>query len=171
MNRLAMLMRSITGGIRSLPASTLPVGAVPVVVVVVVLVDVDVDVLVPAPPPVPVPPVPPVAPVPPVPPVSPVPEPVPLGGAVIVQVREAGVGSTLPAVSIARTSKVWVATLRLLSARGDWQPAHCPESIRHSNVAPASEAKPKLADVASGGAGRPGCERRLRGDGVDPERA
>ncbi|MFL5869387.1 MAG: hypothetical protein ACJ766_19955 [Thermoleophilaceae bacterium] len=35
------------------------------------------------------------------------------GGAVTVQVWEAGLGSVLPAASLARTSKLWLPTARL----------------------------------------------------------
>src|SRR5215212_7616645 len=53
-----------------------------------------------------------------------------------VQVRAAGVGSTLPAASFARTSKVWLPAARLAYALGEAQLAQAAPSSRHSKVAP-----------------------------------
>ncbi len=57
----------------------------------------------------------------------------------MVNVRVAGLGSTLPSASIARTAKVWVpAGSGAVVVNGDEQGVHGPRSIRHSNREPAS---------------------------------
>jgi hypothetical protein len=67
-----------------------------------------------------------------------------------VKLREAGVASTLPAVSVARMSNVWAPSASAESVRGDVQAVHAPPSTRHSNVEPASVAvKPKLGDAVA----------------------
>ena len=57
-----------------------------------------------------------------------------------VQERVAGVASTLPAASFARTEKVWEPFARLEYAFGDVHAAHAPASSLHSNDDPASVA-------------------------------
>ena len=52
-----------------------------------------------------------------------------------VQVKFAGVASVLPALSIARTSKLWEPSLRPLSSRGEEHGAKAPASSLHSNEA------------------------------------
>ena len=54
------------------------------------------------------------------------------GGTLTVQVREAGLPSVLPAASLARTSKVCEALVRLVYALGLLQDPQFPVSIRHS---------------------------------------
>src|SRR4051794_22535462 len=63
-----------------------------------------------------------------------------------VQVCAAGEGSVLPAGSVARTRNVCEPSARPVSVLGDVHAAHAPESRRHSNVAPVSEAKLNVAD-------------------------
>ena len=80
-----------------------------------------------------------------------------LGGVVsTTQERVAGVGSTLPAASMALTPNVCELSLRLEYARGDVQAEYATPSRLHSNVDPASlEEKLTLAEVefvAAGGA-------------------
>ena len=61
------------------------------------------------------------------------------GGAVsTVKSREAGVGSVLPAVSVARTSKVWAPSVSAAVVCGEVQVAKAPPSMRHSKVEPVS---------------------------------
>ena len=68
--------------------------------------------------------------------------------AATVKAREAGLGSRLPAASLARTSKVWLASLKPEYDLGDEQADQVLPSRRHSNVDPDSlELNPKLADV------------------------
>ena len=57
-----------------------------------------------------------------------------------VKVREAGVSSTLPAASLARTSNVWTLEAKPEYDFGEVHGAHSPASILHSKVAPASVA-------------------------------
>lgn len=57
----------------------------------------------------------------------------------MVQLKLAGVESTLPAVSVARTSNVRVPTLRLLYGFGEEHEQNEPPSSQHSNVEPVSE--------------------------------
>ena len=60
------------------------------------------------------------------------------GGAVsTVKLREAGVASTLPAGSIARTSNVWAPSAATAVVFADVHDVHAPPSTRHSNVEPA----------------------------------
>ena len=61
-------------------------------------------------------------------------------GATIVQLQVAGVGSTFPAVSVARTSIVWAPTARPASPSGDAHAFQVPPSRRHWNVEPVSVA-------------------------------
>ena len=74
-----------------------------------------------------------------------------MSGASVSTVKErvAGVGSTLPAGSVARTSKVWApsasATVGVWAAPGPLQGANTAASKRHSKVDPVSvEEKPKV---------------------------
>ena len=62
----------------------------------------------------------------------------------IVNVRDAGVGSTLPAASRARTSNVWVPSASAPTLCGDEHAANAAAPSRHSNVAPASEVNVKI---------------------------
>src|SRR6266496_3923271 len=69
------------------------------------------------------------------------------GGAVsTVKLREAGVGSVLPAASVARTRKVWEPSARALAgvcvSPGPEEAPNGSESKRHSKLAPGSEEKP-----------------------------
>ena len=48
---------------------------------------------------------------------------------------EAGLGSTLPAESIDRTSKVWLPELSAETVKGELQDSNGPSSTRHSNRA------------------------------------
>ena len=58
----------------------------------------------------------------------------------MIQVWLAGVASVLPASSIARTSKVWLPSVRAgESESGLEHDVQLPLSIRHSNVEPGSE--------------------------------
>jgi len=69
------------------------------------------------------------------------------GGAVsTVNILESGDVSTLPKESLARTSKMWEPSERVVYSLGLVQAVYAAPSIRHSNVAPASgEEKPKEA--------------------------
>ena len=55
------------------------------------------------------------------------------------KLRLAGVGSVLPAPSVARTSKPWEPSARPPSGSGLEHPAQVPPSRRHSKLDPASE--------------------------------
>ena len=55
-----------------------------------------------------------------------------------VKLREAGVGSTLPAASVARTSKVCDPCVRVALVKGEVQEAKAAASTRHWNVEPVS---------------------------------
>jgi hypothetical protein len=69
--------------------------------------------------------------------------------AATVNVRVAGVASTLPAASLARTENVCSPSARFVYACGEVQAANAAVSRRHSNVEPASVlVKPKDAEVA-----------------------
>src|SRR4051812_50173116 len=71
------------------------------------------------------------------------------GSASTVQLRVAGVASTLPAASVARTEKACVPTASPESDFGEEQPAQLPLSSLHWKVEPASLAlKEKLAVIA-----------------------
>ena len=62
-----------------------------------------------------------------------------------VKLRNAGVGSTLPAESVARTSKVCEPSARAAVVSGAEQSPQGPPSKRHSNVVPSSlEEKPNV---------------------------
>ena len=63
------------------------------------------------------------------------------GGASIVQRQSAGVASTLPAASVARTSKTCSPGARPLYAAGELHAAHVAPSRRQANVAPDSLAE------------------------------
>ena len=84
-----------------------------------------------------------------------------------VKLREAGLGSVLPAGSVARTSKVWApsaegarrAAARLQGSKS----ASWVESRRHSKLAPASEEKPKDGVASLVRPGGAGVDRGLRG--------
>ena len=68
------------------------------------------------------------------------------GGTLTVHVWLAGVGSVLPAASVARTSKVWDPFARLEYDAGEMQAPQAPASSRHWNVEPSSlEVNEKLA--------------------------
>ena len=56
----------------------------------------------------------------------------------IVQVWPAGVGSTLPAASLARTLKLWLPSARLLVLWGEAQAVKAAASSEHSNIVPSS---------------------------------
>jgi hypothetical protein len=67
----------------------------------------------------------------------------------MVQLRLAGVGSVLPALSLARTSKLWSVAVSEEYCLGELQGLQAPESMRHSKLEPFSLAlKLKLAEVA-----------------------
>src|SRR5205085_2214224 len=65
-----------------------------------------------------------------------------------VQPRVAGMGSVLPAASVARTAKVCSRSGRPAYALGDEHATQSPASRRHSNDAPASEENAKLGDAS-----------------------
>ena len=92
-----------------------------------------------------------------------------------VNVRVAGVASTLPAASVARTSNVYAPSASEPRMRGDVQlprPAVAPVSRRHSNVEPVSlEENVNVAELRRDRAGRTGVDRRVRRRRVDRERA
>src|SRR3954469_24910904 len=67
----------------------------------------------------------------------------------IVQVEVAGVASVLPAVSVARTSNVWLPSPSEAVVCGVVQAAQVPPSTRHSNVEPASDELNANVGVAS----------------------
>ena len=74
-----------------------------------------------------------------------------------VKVRLAGVGSVLPAGSVARTSKVCGPSASADVVNGVVQAANAAASTRHSNVEPASvEVKVKVGRVVVGRAARAG---------------
>jgi hypothetical protein len=74
----------------------------------------------------------------------------------IVHTLAAGVPSTFPARSLARTSNVWFPAVRLEKAMGLVQVANAAPSIRHSNVLPVSvDVNVKLAVVWFVGVGGP----------------
>ena len=66
-----------------------------------------------------------------------------------VKLRDAGVGSTLPAGSVARTSNVWAPSASDAVVSGDAHEPQAPPSTRHSNVEPASSAENPNVGVAS----------------------
>jgi hypothetical protein len=69
-------------------------------------------------------------------------------GTSTVKLRDAGLASTFPAASLARTSKVWLPSVKPEYDLGDEQAAQLLASRRHSNVEPDSlELNPKLAEV------------------------
>src|SRR5215210_7420913 len=66
-----------------------------------------------------------------------------------VKPRDAGVGSTLPAKSVARTSNVCAPSASGAVVSGAEQPLQAPPSTRHSNVVPSSsEEKPNVGVVS-----------------------
>src|SRR3954454_12359629 len=70
------------------------------------------------------------------------------------QVWLAAVASVLPAMSVARVSKVWLPSARAAAVCGLEQGAQLPPSTRHSNVEPPSEelnAKVGVASLSSAG--------------------
>ena len=67
-----------------------------------------------------------------------------------VKVRFAGVASTLPARSVARTSKVWTPSASVPVVRGEAQALNAALSTRHSKVEPASEVVNAKVGVGSG---------------------
>src|SRR5438270_5423559 len=81
----------------------------------------------------------------------------PAGGVVSrCHVHVAGLGSVLPAGSVARMSTVCWLSVRPLNVFGLVQALQAPPSIRHSNVEPASVApKLKVAAALLGSAGLP----------------
>ena len=66
-----------------------------------------------------------------------------------VKLREAGVGSTFPAGSVARTSKVWAPSASDAVVSGVEHEPQAPPSTRHSNVEPAWSAENANVGVAS----------------------
>jgi hypothetical protein len=72
-----------------------------------------------------------------------------------VKLRDAGVGSALPRASVARTSKPWGPSASGAVVWGEAQVENSPASIRHSNVAPASEENPKVGVGSSVGPAGP----------------
>src|SRR5215218_2286344 len=83
-----------------------------------------------------------------------------VAGAMTVKARAAGVGSTLSAKSVARTSNVWAPAPRPETACGEVHGANAAPSMRHSNVTgetggPSLAVKPKLAEVSVVLAGGP----------------
>ena len=66
-----------------------------------------------------------------------------------VKLRDAGVGSTLPAGSVARTSNVWAPSASEAVVWAELQEAQAPASTRHSNVEPAWLAENVNVGVAS----------------------
>ena len=66
-----------------------------------------------------------------------------------VKLRDAGVGSTLPAGSVARTSKVCAPSASDAVVSGVEHEPHAPPSTRHSNVEPAWSAENANVGVAS----------------------
>ena len=80
------------------------------------------------------------------------PEEIVVSGGVVswtVQVRAAGVASTFPAASMARTRNVWLPAARPVWAVGELHAVYAVvESSEHSNLDPASlDVNPKLAEV------------------------
>ena len=72
----------------------------------------------------------------------------------IVNVCEAGVGSTLPAASMARTSNVCVPAASVAGVKGTCRPRSAAVSMRHWNVEPASvEVNAKVGVVSLVGSG------------------
>src|SRR4051812_48206321 len=63
--------------------------------------------------------------------------------------RDAGDGSTLPAVSVARTSNVWAPSVSTAVASGELQATNAALSTRHSNVEPCWSAMNVNVGVAS----------------------
>ncbi len=93
------------------------------------------------------------------------PEVIVVSGAIVstVNVRAAGVGSTLPAASSARTSSVCRPSARAEATCGDEQAANVPPSRRHWKLAPVSLPWNVNAGEASPvGAGRARGDRRVR---------
>jgi len=73
-----------------------------------------------------------------------------VSGAIVstVHAKLAGVESVFPAASVARTSKVWLVSLRPVYTCGEVHEENVPPSSRHSKVAPASlELNVKVASV------------------------
>ncbi len=66
-----------------------------------------------------------------------------------VNAHEAGVGSTFPAVSVARTSKVCAPSVSDAVVSGVVHELQAPPSTRHSNVEPASSAEKVNVGVES----------------------
>ena len=66
-----------------------------------------------------------------------------------VKLREAGVASTFPTGSVARTSKVCAPSASEAVVMGVEHEAHAPASTRHSNVEPAWSAENANVGVAS----------------------
>ena len=82
-----------------------------------------------------------------------------------VKVREAGVGSTLPAVSRARTSNVCAPCARFVYACGDVHGANAALSRRHSNVEPGLvDGERERRRRVVGRAGRAARDRGVRDD-------
>jgi hypothetical protein len=63
--------------------------------------------------------------------------------------RWAGVGSTLPTESVARTEKVWGPSVSCAVVCGELQAAKAPESTRHSKLEPAFEEEKAKVGVGS----------------------
>ena len=75
-----------------------------------------------------------------------------VSGAVVstVNVRDAGLASTLPTASIARTENVCAPSTRPLRARGEPQTSKAPPSSLHSNELVSSTGSPAKVKVAVG---------------------
>ena len=74
-----------------------------------------------------------------------------VSGAIVsmLQLNVAGLGSVLPALSIARTSKLWAPSAREVYVRGEAHDTHSSESRRHSKEAmPATASVPEKAKLA-----------------------
>jgi hypothetical protein len=63
-----------------------------------------------------------------------------------VHVRPAGVGSGLPTASVARTSNVWLPSVRFSYVVGDTQATEGAPSRAHANVAPGSDENANVAE-------------------------
>ena len=88
-----------------------------------------------------------------------------------VKLRDAGVGSTLPAGSVARTSKVWAPSASVAVVSGVEQEPHAPPSTRHSKLEPAwSDENAKVGVVSLVGPEGPLSIVGLRRGRVDRER-
>ena len=101
------------------------------------------------------------------------PESIVVSGGVVstVKVRVAGVGSVLPAASVALTSKVWGPSVSAATVSGLEQAEKASLSTRHSKVAPGSEENSKLGVGSPVGPGGAGVDCGVGGGRVDGEGA